>query len=370
MPEAINEQVLRRRVECLTDKFSPIDIDGLLVVKREDLTRQNALYISGFSGSTANIVITPRHRVLLTDDRYVEQAADECPCFDVIKHERPFTKKLKEVILELGIKKLGYETNGLTVDLLEEIRNALSPEVQLIPTKGLIEGLRARKDPEEIDLLRKAAAITDDAFEHIKQYIKPGVSERELALELEFFMRQHGAMKTAFDIILVSGPRTTLQHGQPSDRKIEPGDFVLIDFGAVYQHYCSDMTRTLVVGRLSKEQEKVYNAVKCAQEKSLELLRAGAKGAEAARAARAIIEEAGYGDYTGHGLGHGVGLEVHEEPYIRGSGDLILEEGHVVTAEPGIYIQGWGGVRIEDTVVIRKDGCERLTRSSKDLVVL
>jgi len=362
VPEAINEQVLRRRVECLTDKFSPIDIDGLLVVKREDLTRQNALYISGFSGSTANIVITPRHRVLLTDDRYVEQAADECPCFDVIKHERPFTKKLKEVILELGIKKLGYETNGLTVDLLEEIKNALSRKVKLVPTKGLIEELRSRKDPEELRLLRKAAAITDQAFEHIKGYIKVGVSERELALELEFFMRKQGAMKTAFDTILVSGPRTSLQHGQPSDRKIEPGDFVLIDFGAVYQHYCSDMTRTLAVGPISKEQEKVYNTVKCAQEKSLELLRAGAKGAEAAREARAIIEKAGYGDYTGHGLGHGLGLEVHEEPYIRGSGDLVLEEGHVVTAEPGIYIPGWGGVRIEDTVVIRKDGCERLTR--------
>jgi len=194
VPEAINEQVLRRRVECLTDKFSPIDIDGLLVVKREDLTRQNALYISGFSGSTANIVITPRHRVLLTDDRYVEQAADECPCFDVIKHERPFTKKLKEVILELGIKKLGYETNGLTVDLLEEIKNALSRKVKLVPTKGLIEELRSRKDPEELRLLRKAAAITDQAFEHIKGYIKVGVSERELALELEFFMRKQGAI--------------------------------------------------------------------------------------------------------------------------------------------------------------------------------
>jgi len=361
-----------KRIESVLEKVEKENIDGLLVIKNEALTSmgENVRYISGFSGSSAYVLISPKHRILLTDDRYTEQAAEECPNFEIVRHARPFTKVLKEVVNNLSLKKLGFEVNNVTVDLFNTLKENL-PEIELVPTKGIIEKLRAVKDEQELALMKKAAQITDKTFDHILGFIKPGVKEKDIALEMEFYMRKIGASDLAFDLILVSGKRSSHQHGSPSEKKIEHGDFVTMDFGALYKGYCCDMTRTVIVGGADEKQKDVYNTVKTAQQKGVDLLKVGVKGKDVCSPARKIIEKAGYGDYSSdEGLGHGVGLEIHEEPYVRATGEMVLQIGNVVTIEPGIYIPNWGGVRIEDTVIIKEKGCEVITKSPKELIVL
>jgi Xaa-Pro aminopeptidase len=256
------------------------------------------------------------------------------------------------------------------MDMFKTIKDTLSV-IELVDSSGIIESLRAVKDREEIKLIEEASRIAGKAYEHILDFFKVGVKEKDIALEFEFFMRKSGVDGLAFDLILVSGGRTTHEHGAPSEKKINNGDFVIIDFGALYKGYRCDITRTFVVGQATAKQKDIYYTVKKAQQKGLDLLKAGFRGKNVCVEARKIIEDAGYGDYNnGYGLGHGVGLEIHEDPYIRSYGELIFEEGHVVTVEPGIYIPGWGGVRIEDTVVIEKNSCKVLTNLPKDLVEL
>ncbi len=356
-----------KRIQLLLAKVKEKKLDGLLLVRNEKIMKENVKYISGFTGSTAYLVITPEKRVLLTDDRYVDQAKEECPGFEIIRHERPYTKTLSKILQELNVIKLGYEVNGVTMDIYKIINESLA-EVELIETENLVESLRAIKEAGEIKVIKHAARIAGEAFEYILDYFKPGVSEKDLALEFEFNMRKRGADNLAFDLILVSGCRTTHQHGTPSEKKLNKGDFVVMDFGALYQGYCCDITRTFVIGKATAKQKHVYNTVKKAQQLALDLLKAGAKSQDVCKKSRMLIEDAGYGDYTGYGLGHGVGLEIHEEPYLRANSELILKSGHVVTVEPGIYIPGWGGVRIEDTIVIEENGCRILTPLSKELI--
>jgi Xaa-Pro aminopeptidase len=357
------------RLNRLTDIIKKGNYDGILLVKNERIIKENVRYISGFSGSTAYLVITPEDRILITDDRYLDQASIECPEFKIVRCERPFTKKLLEVVKKLKIKKLAYEINGLTIGLYKKIDRDLE-DIELVETENIIENLRAVKSTEEIELIAKAAAIAGKSFEYILDFFKPGVREKDIALEFEFNLRKNGADGLAFDLIIGSGERSTHQHGVPSEKKIENGDFVVMDFGALYHGYRSDITRTFIVGKATPEQKKVYRTVQKSQKLALDLLRAGVKSPDVCSEARKIIEDAGYGNYTGYGLGHGVGLEIHEEPYVRAKGDLVFLPGHVITIEPGIYISGWGGVRIEDTVVIEEEGCKILTPLSKELIEL
>jgi len=360
---------MMKRIEKILKKIEEENLDGLLVIRNEKMMGENVRYISGFSGSSAYVIISPEHRILLTDDRYTEQATEECPNFEILRHDRPFAKTLKEVVNNLNIKKLGFEGNGVTVDLFNTLKEDLTG-IELVSTKGIIEGLKAVKDEKELVLMKKAAQITDRTFDHILDFIKPGVRERDIALEMESYIKKAGTYELAFDFILVSGRRSSHQHGAPLEKRIEFNDFVTMDFGASYEGYRSDMTRTVVVGRADEKQKEVYRTVKIAQQEGLNKLKAGAKGEEISTHVREIIEKAGYGEYSGHSLGHGVGLEIHELPYLRTTAETVLQAGNVVTVEPGIYIPGWGGVRIEDTVIIKEEGYEIITKSPKGLIVL
>jgi len=357
------------RVEQLLKKIDLRGMDAFFMLKHEIVTNQNVRYISGFTGSSAHLIISPRRRVLLTDERYTEQAVDQCPDFEVIGHERQPEKKLREVLASLKIKRVGYETQSLTVEQFNLIQEGI-PGIEWIPTTDIVEELRTVKQPEEIRLLEQAAEIAVVGFDRILNLIKPGVREQDIAMELEFSMRRNTAEGSAFNIILASGTRSSLPHGVPSEKEIEPGDFLILDFGSLYGGYRSDITRTLAVHPVSEKQREVYNLVKKAQERGLELIKPGISAGELYGQVQKIIIGAGYADYIGKGIGHGVGLEIHENPFIRANEDTELMIGNVLTMEPGIYIPGWGGVRIEDTVVIEEHGCRVLTKIPKDLIIL
>jgi len=362
------EEKMLERIKKVVEKISEKELDGLLLVKNEKIIKENVRYITGFTGNTAYVVITPQRRILMLGGR-IDQVKEQCPEFEIIRYDRPFTKKLREVVEELNIRKLGIEFNGLTMDMFKTIKDALS-EIELVDSNGIIESLRAVKDREEIKLIEHASRIAGKAYEHILDFFKVGVREKDIALEFEYFMRKSGADGLAFDTILVSGERTILGHGVPSEKKINNGDSVIIDFGALYKGYRCDISRAFVVGQATAKQKDIYYTVKKAQQKGLDLVKAGVRGKDVCADVRKIIEDAGYGDYAGYTLGHGVGLEVHENPYIRSYDELVFEEGQVVTVDPGIYISGWGGVRIEDTVVIEKDGCKILSNLPRDFMEL
>lgn len=335
-------------------------IESILITKPE-----NRRYISGFTGSAGTVFITQKRACLITDFRYKDQAADQCEGFE-IRITSP-ERSIYEVISEFEVQAIGYEDHYMTVHDYGTFVSNLKG-VQFKALGAFIESLRLVKQDFEIDKLRKSAAIADKAFEHILTFIEAGLSEREVALELERFMKSKGASALSFDIIVASGLRSALPHGRASEKIIETGDFVTMDFGCILDGYCSDMTRTVVIGSATERQRQVYETVLRAQEAALKAIKPGIRGKDADQVAREIITETGYSDYFGHGLGHGVGLEVHEEPRLSPIGEKILEKNMVVTDEPGIYIPEFGGVRIEDLVVVTESGCERLSNSPKHLI--
>jgi Xaa-Pro aminopeptidase len=302
---------------------------------------------------------------LITDFRYIEQAAAEAPAFTVIRHGSDMYETLAAEVKAVGGGKIGFESDFATWETYQKMNAVIG---SLSPLH--LDKLRMVKDEAELAALRVAVRLADRAFGHILSFIKPGVSERDVALELEFFMRKNGAEKAAFDIIVASGPRSALPHGRAGDRLIAAGDFVTMDFGAVYDGYHSDITRTIVVGKATARQREIYNLVHAAQHAGLKAVAAGRTGREVDEAARRVIGDAGYGDCFGHGLGHGVGLAIHEGPRLSPSGDEVLTPNMTVTVEPGVYLPDWGGVRIEDTVVVTADGVQILTASSKELIQL
>ena len=351
-------QVLQRLREAMEKK----NFEAMLVTKPE-----NRRYLSGFTGTAGIVLITQTNAWFITDFRYKDQAASECQGFEILIHTPE--KSVYDLINELGIKSIAFEDEYMTVSAYNTYKSKLK-NVELVPNNQLIENLRLLKSEEEIETIRKSASIADAAFEHILSFIKVGMKEKEVALELEMFMKKQGASALSFDIIVASGWRSALPHGRASDKIIETGDFVTMDFGCVYKGYCSDMTRTVVMGQASEKQKKVYETVLKAQEEALKAIKPGVSGKDADKVARDIITEEGFGDYFGHGLGHGVGLEVHEAPRLAPIGEKILEKNMVVTDEPGIYIPDFGGVRIEDLIVITENGCERLSTSPKNLIVI
>lgn len=331
---------------------------------------ENQFYISGFSGGEGVVAVTCRGAAIITDSRYTEQAKSEAPGFAILEQKAgvsPFEVCANNFKSE--IKNVGFESHYITYDQFEEIKKYFEG-IDIKPAGSLVEELRAIKEPHEIEMIKKAQEITDKTFAHILKYIKPGVAEKDLACEMEYFMKKNGADGIAFDTILASGPRSSLPHGRASGRKIQYGDFITMDFGARYSWYCSDMTRTVFLGRPDDTQVKIYNIVLEAQKRALEYIKSGLLGKDVDRLAREVIDKSGYGNNFGHGLGHGVGIEIHESPRLSPKGDMELLPGMVVTVEPGIYIENYGGVRIEDMVVVTQNGCDNLTKSDKHLIII
>lgn len=356
-----------KRLEKLLDKLSTMGIDAVIIHGE-----YNRRYLSGFTGSNAYLYISKKYTKLLTDFRYIEQATGQCPDFEVVDYLKggvTLNDTLNKIVEADGVKTIGFEDSVLTYKAYKAFQDGLDG-VELKPIGDVVEQIRMIKDSEELEAIKKAASIGDKAFSHILTYIKPGVTEIEVSLELERFMKQNGASKLSFESIVASGTHSSLPHARPTDKEIAVGDFVTLDFGCVYQGYCSDMTRTVVVGKASDQQKEIYNTVLEAQLRSLKALKEGCVGKEVDKVARDIITDKGYGDYFGHGLGHSVGLFIHEEPRLSPKDDSVFRENMVVTVEPGIYVPDFGGVRIEDLVCVTKEGIINFNTSSKELIEL
>jgi len=325
-------------------------------------------YLSGYSGSTAGLFVTMKSATLITDFRYTEQAKKEVKGSKVMISTKDVISTLED-IKEAQAKNLrvAIEGNRLTVAQKDLLQKTM-PKAILIDTTNMIEGMTAIKDAVEIENIKTAVGIGDVAFERILKILKPGITEKEVAAELEYQMKMLGADKEAFDTIVASGHRSAMPHGVASNKKLAKGDFVTFDFGAWYHGYCSDMTRTVVLGKATARQKKVYNTVLKAQMASIRKVKTGADGKEVDAVGRSIITKAGYGKNFGHGTGHGIGLEVHTLPRLSPRMSDILKTNMVVTVEPGIYIAGWGGVRIEDDVVVKPKGCVVLNKAPKNLL--
>jgi Xaa-Pro aminopeptidase len=355
---------MEKRLAKLREKLAANNLDAAFIYSKE-----NRRYISGFTGSTGYVIVTAKDAFFVTDFRYRQQAQQQCQGFDVIIHGSSLIDQLKESILGTGIKNIAVEEAYMTLAFYENLKASLEG-VELVHLKGIMDELRLYKDEGEIENIAKAAAIADAAFEHILSFIKPGVREIDIAVELEHFCKQQGATAMSFDSIVASGKRSSLPHGVFTDKVINNGEFLTLDFGCVYNGYCSDMTRTVFVGKADEKQKEIYNTVLKAQQSALEAIKPGLLGKEVDKIARDIITAAGYGENFGHGLGHGVGLAVHEEPRLSPLGERMLEANMVVTDEPGIYIAEYGGVRIEDLVLVTEQGNRVFSKSPKHLIEL
>lgn len=351
-----------KRLKKLLDSLS--EVDGFLIT-----SLPNIFWLTGFSGSSGVALVTPERRIFITDFRYQEQSAEEVKGWEIVIAK----KRLFDEFPQLGVFsdgfKLGFEPDHLTFDGYQRLREVL-PKAEVTPIKGKVEGLKSIKDEGEIQLMKETAKIADEAFSEVLSLIHAGAKEIELATELDYRMKKKGAAKASFETIVASGWRAALPHGLPSEKEIKSGEMIIFDFGANYRGYCSDCTRTVFLGEPDERGREIYGLVRRAQRAGLEGASAGVKASELDGMARKLIEEAGYGTNFGHSLGHGVGVSVHEVPKVSALSEENLREGMVVTIEPGVYIPNWGGVRIEDMVVIRRDGCEILTSLTKDLVQL
>ncbi|MFF2527539.1 M24 family metallopeptidase [Brevibacillus sp. NPDC058079] len=354
---------MKQRLHKLREALTQVGAEAFITEKTE-----NRFYLSGFTGSTGWVIVTETEAFLVTDFRYVEQAQEQAPDFTVVNNERKAVEAMAKLLQEKGIKRLAFESS-VSFSTYQEWNKGFDG-VELVSTSGLLEKIRMFKDESEMVIIREAVRIAEAAFTHIQGYIKPGVRESDVALELEFFMRKQGATGSAFDMIVASGVRGALPHGRASEKVIQAGEMVTLDFGAAYQGYNSDITRTLSVGEPDPKMREIYEIVLRAQLAGLEALKPGVSAKDADAATRDIITAAGYGDAYGHSAGHGLGLEVHELPGLSTVSTFVLEPGMLVTMEPGIYVTGLGGVRIEDDVWITADGHENLNKSTKELLIL
>lgn len=353
------------RIEKIRKQLKLLDIDALLITKP-----CNRKYMSGFTGSAGYILLTHNDCLLFTDFRYVSQANAEAKIYQVIQHDTKATDTIRKWLHDLNVRRLGIEQNDVTYGTYLTWHQEFG-DFELVPTKHVVESARAIKDDTELNMMRKATAIADAAFAHIITLMKPGMKERDVAAELEYFIRMNGATSSAFPMIIASGERSALPHGYASDRRLQNNEFVTMDFGAQCEGYLSDLTRTVFLGTPSTKHEEVYNIVLEANLETLKKLKPGMNGIEADALGRDIIKKHGYGDNFGHGLGHGVGLEIHEaERFSVDSAETVMKPGMVMTVEPGIYIPGLFGVRIEDDIVITETGIELLTKSPKELILL
>ena len=341
------------------------EVDALLLT-----SRYSRHYGAEFDISEGVAIVTKKGCRYFTDSRYIESAEANLKYFEVlpINQFTGFYKRLNDAIEDFGVTTLGYEENYLTVGELMGYEKNLN--AKLVPFNKEINGFRGTKEEWELDLMKKAQAITDKAFSEVVTRVKAGMTELELQAELIYCLYKNGATGLAFDPIVVSGPNTSLPHGVAGERVIREGDFVTMDFGASYMGYCSDMTRTVAVGYATEEMKKIYNTVLEAQLAGIAAAKAGVLGKTVDNTARKVIEDAGYGQYFGHGFGHSVGLEIHERPNCGRFSEEIMVENAVASAEPGIYIPGKFGVRIEDVLIYKQGGTENITHSPKKLIIV
>ena len=335
------------------------------------ISPENRRYFTSFPSSDGFLLVNGERAVFITDGRYIEAAQTYAKNCEVVLQERIYPQ-ISQILNEMGCKNLLVESSRMTVSVYNSLKGVLkSTSVSTDDTLDkMINSLRSVKTADEIENIKAAQKITDDAFAHILGFIKPGVTEREIGLELDFYMLSHGGEALSFETIAVSGKNSSMPHGVPSDKKIENGDFITMDYGTVVNGYHSDMTRTVAVGYADDEMKKVYETVLSAQNTCLDSLKAGLSCREGDALAREVIEKAGYGKHFTHSTGHGVGIEIHEFPNLSSLSDTVLTPGHIVTVEPGIYIPGKFGVRIEDMAVITENGCEDITHSPKELIIL
>ena len=333
----------------------------------EDVNRR---YFTGMKSSAGTVLVTREKAYLIIDFRYIEKAQKTVHDAEVIMQGKLY-EQINEILEKHGAKTIAIESRSVTVSQLNLMRERLNAEID--DTDALsdaIDKLRIVKSQDEIEKIIKAQRIAEAAFEDVLNFIKPGVTEKEIGLHLDNYMLLHGAEAVSFDTIAVSGPNTSMCHGVPTDRPIQSGEFVLMDYGALYEGYHSDMTRTVCVGKPTEKMEKIYSIVLEAQLKALEAIKAGVNGADIDKIARDVITNAGYGDAFGHSLGHGVGMNIHETPNAAPTSKHVFEENMIVTVEPGIYLPDEFGVRIEDFVIVKPNGYENMTLAKKNLISL
>jgi len=354
---------MNTRVERLVRELQERDLPGILVT-----TPENRRYLSGFTGSAGVLIITPQVARLATDFRYYEQVREQAPDFELVQVPQQMPRVLAAELAALGLKRIAFESQDVTVETYNQWVQAMEG-VELVPTSGIVEELRAVKEAGEIAAIEQAVRVADAAMTYIMETIHPGMTEREVAWQLEVHMRTHGAEGLAFATIAAAGPRSAMSHAVPTDRPIQAGEPMVIDMGARVDGYLSDITRSFCVGHASDEYLRLWEIVLSAQLAAERGIRAGMTGIEADALARDLIYAAGYEGKFGHGLGHGVGLAVHEKPGLRKQKGELLQENMVVTIEPGIYLPGYGGVRLENMVRITATGCELLNRQDLFMTV-
>ncbi|MBQ7565731.1 MAG: aminopeptidase P family protein [Oscillospiraceae bacterium] len=353
------------RLEKLLNRLDGCECDAFLLT-----SKANRQYASSAPIAEGMALISRRGCRYFTDSRYLEAAQRSVRGFEIldVTREHPYPARIEDAVRDWGVKMIGFEDGHLTAAELKKLEEKLS--AKLIPAQQEISAPRETKDPDELAMLRKAQNIADAAYLQLLPKIQVGMTEKELQAELIYLLYRNGAEGLSFSPIVISGENTSLPHGVAGDKKLDYGDFVTMDFGCKLGGYCSDMTRTVALGFVTPEMRKVYDTVLAAQEAGMAATKAGVKCADADRAARIVIEDAGYGEYFGHSYGHSIGLEVHEKPNCSPSDESILREGVVCSAEPGIYLPGRFGVRIEDVVIVHADGCESITAAPKNLQIL
>ncbi len=353
-----------KRQRSLFQTMEAHHLDGILFTQLE-----NIRYLCGFTGSDGALLLSPKGAYFLTDSRYWTQAEEEVKDCQIVHYKKKLDG-IASLILDLNLKRVGVEGPSFALSSYQYLTKKIGNGTELIALEEEIKNIRAIKDPQELSLIQTAIDLSTKSFSHIMQLLHEGAIEREVALEMEFFIKKKGAESTGFDIIIASGHRSALPHGRADHKRIEKGDFILIDFGLRLQGYHSDQTRTLICGQPTSEQAKIYQIVKEAHDFAIEAIRPGIPFCDIDRVARDHIQQQGYGDYFGHGLGHGIGLAVHEDPVVNGENKGLIQEGMVFTVEPGIYIPNWGGVRIEDLILVTSQGAEVLTYLPRDLKII
>ncbi len=351
------------RLQKLRQGLVARDIDAVLISQPE-----NRYYLSGFNGSAGFLLITLKETVLATDFRYTEQAKIQAPDYRVVQTKGEIADWLPGLLAGSNLNRLGFEPAHVTFATHQQLTDILAiarPPLEPVPADGLVESLRARKEPKEIELITKAVELADSAFEHIRGIIHIGMTEKELAWEIEKFLREKGSEALPFDVIAASGPNSALPHAKPSSRTIADGEPIVMDIGARYGGYSSDLSRTICLGSPDDTFKQVYDTVLRAQETVLTGIQEGMTGDEVDGLARKVIEQAGYGEAFGHGLGHGIGLAPHELPRLGPRSAERLTDGMVFTIEPGIYLVGWGGVRIEDDVVMENGKARVISKGGR-----
>lgn len=338
------------------------ELDAFLVTKAE-----NIFYLSGFTGgSDARLLIDDQEAIILTDGRYLEQAEHECLGWSIIEEKPPGWGELSR--LARRIEKLGFEAHDISYQFYSQLEQTLPSE--LIAQDNMVEMVRAYKEPGEMGCLRQSARIGDEVFQELLGHIRVGVSEAQLARQISFLLREKGCSKESFDTIVLAGEHAALPHGHPGSRLLAEGDMLTMDFGGFFEFYAGDMTRTVAVGKASERFKTLYRVLLDAQMAALNMVKNGVEARQVDKAARDVLQKADLESYFIHSTGHGLGLEIHEYPSLSQRSGAVLYENMVVTVEPGIYIPGWGGIRIEDTVVVQSNGCEIITRSDKGLLIV